>query len=186
LSDPAEPVAEPTRKLQPAFEVLARTAHVRHDAVMQRRGASERRIRRRGIVVGEYRLLLDDRLLSEIIESAAPRRVPGTRSWCRGVVNLRGNLVSVYHLDAYLEDRSPGARSPSWTLVMHTQPAWTAFGISTLPEQPAIVSEQHGVRVPALPERIATHVRDAFRVDGQRWLDVDWNSLCSALGREAA
>ncbi len=171
--------------LQPAFKVLARRAPIRHDAVMQQHSAGERRIRRRGIAVGEYRLLLDDRFLSEIIEGAAPRRVPGTCTWCRGVMNLRGNLVGVYHLDAYLEDRPP-ARAPSWTLVMHTEPAWTAFGIPTLPQQPAILSEQHGVRVPALPERIAAHVRGAFRVDDQRWLDVDWSSLCSALGREAA
>ncbi|MEX0914408.1 MAG: chemotaxis protein CheW [Wenzhouxiangellaceae bacterium] len=170
--------------LRPAVEVLARDRMPRHLPHGHEVGAS--RTRRRGIAIGEYRLLLDDGLLTEIIEKAAPRRLPGTRPWCRGVMNLRGNLVGVYHLEAYLENRPPDMRPPRWSLVVHTDPAWVAFGIPALPEQVAIDGDEHGTRVPALPESIGAHVHGAFRVQERLWLDVDWAGLCGAMGRDAA
>lgn len=170
--------------LRPAVEVLARDRMPRH--VLHRPEAGAPQTRRRGIAIGEYRLLLDDDLLSEIIENAAPRRLPGTRPWCRGVMNLRGNLVGVYDLEAYLEKRPPDMRSPRWTLVVHDDPAWLAFGIPALPEQVAIDDDEHGARLPALPDRIGDHLHGAFRVDQRLWLDIDWAGLCAAMGRNAA
>ena len=68
--------------------------------------------RRRGVVVGGFRLLLDSGDVHEVIRYSAPRTLPFTSELCRGLLNLRGNLVTVYDLHRALRGRAATESRP--------------------------------------------------------------------------
>ncbi|MFN2333304.1 MAG: chemotaxis protein CheW, partial [Wenzhouxiangellaceae bacterium] len=164
--------------LLPAIEVLGR---IRRQGALplapdrESDNANESR-RRRGVRIGEYNLLLNDHIVAEIVESATIRRVPFAQAFCRGLTNLRGNLVTIFDLESLLSgaaDAGPAESaaqpdSARWTaherkpvrlLVMQTRPAWTGFDIKSLPRRIETVPS-NSVR-PAImpPPVIADHLR---------------------------
>lgn len=63
-----------------------------------------------GVLVGARHCLLDLTQMGEIVPGQAVTPVPLTQPWYRGLANVRGNLLGVVDLAAYLGD-DPGAQA---------------------------------------------------------------------------
>jgi len=104
--------------------------------------------------------------------------VPRTRSWVRGIANVRGNLLPVMDLNAYLGDLSSGVTRSSRVLVIDIDDIYTGL----------LVDEVFGMRhfqedqragVPAdLPANLAPYVVGSFADGrGSTWLLFSMEAL---------
>ena len=66
---------------------------------------------RYGYQVGEVGLLHDPTAEVQLTESPKLFGLPNTRVWCRGLANLRGNLIPVYDLAALVGGPAPRRRN---------------------------------------------------------------------------
>lgn len=68
--------------------------------------------------VGDNHLVTPLEEVAEIIEYPELSVVPGTRAWVRGIANVRGNLLTVIDLGAYLGGRMTPVRNRNRVLVV--------------------------------------------------------------------
>ncbi len=90
----ADPAARRTRLRQYQQQLLER--------VQAARTSSAARANQLGVEIGGVRYLLDLLEAGEIVPVPALTRVPLTQPWYLGLANIRGNLVGVVDLAAYL------------------------------------------------------------------------------------
>jgi twitching motility protein PilI len=90
----ADPAARRTRLRQYQQQLLER--------VQAARTSSGARANQLGVEIGGVRYLLDLLEAGEIVPVPALTRVPLTQPWYLGLANIRGNLVGVVDLAAYL------------------------------------------------------------------------------------
>ena len=84
---------------------MAKTSNLREfqEAILQKlkeatsQGAAES-TSRLGVMVGEYRLLINLTAVTEVLPVPTLRSVPLTQSWFLGVANVRGNLYNITDL----------------------------------------------------------------------------------------
>jgi len=145
--------------------------------------AEELRNMRYGFCAGKQNILIDGKTICEVVQSAQIYRIPNTRAWVLGVINLRGNLVPVFDLLKRLDTTATGVEDQR-LLVMDQGESAVGIYIDGLPRALKIDPEDAAQRtaVPAeLPESIREHVTAAFRVDDDIWLEVDHRELFAEL-----
>jgi twitching motility protein PilI len=133
---------------------------------------------RYGFQARETGLLIEPGRSGEILDAPSVYPVPNTAPWLLGLINVRGNLVPAVDLAQLLD----GHENPSTCdrfLVVGAGALATAFPIDELPRRLALgpALERH----PPVSDAIAAHVREAYLVDGQPWLDVDFDAFLLAL-----
>jgi twitching motility protein PilI len=135
---------------------------------------------RLGIVVGPNRWLLDLQEVGEIVPVTAITKVPLTKNWYLGLVNIRGNLVGVIDLASYQGFASTLADSTSRIVTFAP-----ALGINC----GLLVSRVMGLRNIAKMEPDASSDEKAEAWIGQKYHDnesQEWIGLSlSAIAREA-
>jgi len=138
---------------------------------------------RYGFQAGAHGLLFEVGKSGEILEGPDICPVPNTAPWLVGLVNLRGNLVPVFDLSLLF---ARGAADTSWArlLVVGAGAEAVAFPVKELPT--AIRLGTPLDRRPPMPEPIARHVRAAYLVDDDVWLDVDFDNFLLTLAAQVS
>lgn len=136
---------------------------------------------RHGVKIGSYSMLLPDGVVSEVVKGASIYPVPKTRSWVKGLINLRGNLIPVFDLERYLE---PGATSGSSTLlVIDKGENALALMVEGFPRV-ANVNQPVGHTSLPLPEAIRDHLKGAYIENDDMWLELDVAAFFHGLAGE--
>ena len=139
---------------------------------------------RYGYRVGEVGLLHDPAEGVQLTESPPLYGLPNTRPWCRGLVNLRGNLIPVYDLGVLLSGAPvapPVGRRRNKLLVVGSDTNSAALIIEATPAQVHINTTEPEADTSLIPEVLRPHVRHAFRADGELWIDPEYDSLFKSL-----
>lgn len=145
--------------------------------------AEELRNMRYGFSVGAQNILIDSKTICEVVQSAQIYRIPNTRAWVLGVINLRGNLVPVFDFMKRLDETATRADDQR-LLVLDQGERAVGIYIDGLPRALKIDTEdadQHSAIPPDLPEAIREHVTAAYRVDTDTWLEVNHKELLAEL-----
>lgn len=130
--------------------------------------------------LGELRLVTALDQVLEVLPCPEPAPVPGTRSWVKGVANVRGNLITIVDLAEYFGKRPVFLDESARLMVMN------APGLPDL-HAGVLVHEVFGLRhfeedterqeLPALDDFVMTHVKGAFLRDEVVWGEFDLRSL---------
>lgn len=139
--------------------------------------------RRRGLVIGTLGLLVAVDVKGEVLDDAELHPLPRTRSWCRGLVNVRGRLLPAFDLHEYL---SVSAAERRWWLVLRTDVHELAVAVDALPPSVNVASGSRVDPDPALPEKLREHVDAAYRIDDRLWLEFRHGDLFSRLAADVA
>lgn len=118
------------------------------------------------------------RQVAEMLKYPELSPIPRTRSWVRGIANVRGNLLPVMDLSAYLGDLPAGVTRSSRVLVIDIDGVFAGL----------LVDEVFGMRhfqdgqqrgIPAdLPSALEPYVTDSFRDErGTTWLQFSMEAL---------
>jgi chemotaxis signal transduction protein len=132
-----------------------------------------------GFRVGPWHLTVSMEPLAEVLRSETITRVPGAKAWFRGVMNLRGTVLSVTDLGSFV-DSEPASESLSGRVLVFRSETWMA-GLE--------VHEVFGLCSFRLHERVSDpeptgsllddYRVDAFEAEGKTWLALDPARLLS-------
>jgi len=154
----------------------ARRARLRHyqqqllERMQAARTASGARANQLGVEIGGVRYLLDLLEAGEIVPVPALTRVPLTQPWYLGLANVRGNLVGVIDLAAYLGQPPAPSSAPAGAARIVTLAA--ALGVPCGLLASRVVGLRH-----------AADMEQVRRPDGDRLVDadgLDWTPLALA------
>ena len=69
--------------------------------------------------IGEFQFVAPLQQVNEVLHYPVLTTFPGTKSWVKGIANIRGSLVPVMDLSAYLGKKHIGVNNQSRILVIH-------------------------------------------------------------------
>jgi twitching motility protein PilI len=139
-----------------------------------------RQLQRRGFFIGGVGLLVEPRLLMEVLERPRVFPLPSAPASCRGVLNLRGTLVPVFDI----RPRLGGSEAlPRWVLVMGRALEAAGFYIDALPVQVAANEETRLERLPKAPPFLQPVIAAAYYVNQQVFFELDHRALLRSLGQ---
>jgi len=158
----ADPSARRTRLRQYQQQLLER--------MQAARTSSGARANQLGVEIGGVRYLLDLLEAGEIVPVPALTRVPLTQPWYLGLANIRGNLVGVVDLAAYLgQPAVQGNAPPGAARIVTLAPA---LGVPCGLLATRVVGLRHAADMDPIRPSDNTKLRDA---DG-----LDWTPLALA------
>lgn len=122
-----------------------------------------------GFRVGQRFLVSSIAEVNEILTFPLLTIVPGTRSWLLGVANIRGNLVPVVDLRAFIEGERSQLGDTTRVLLVRQQGGTVGLLVDEVLGQRNFTDEQ---RVPAAAEdgsRYARFLVDHYQLGGVHW-----------------
>jgi twitching motility protein PilI len=115
----------------------------------------------------------------------AVTHVPGTKSWVRGIANIRGNLLPIIDLQVFLGGKPvvPGRRSR--VLVINHHGLFAGLLVGNVQGMRYFAEDQHA-DVPVLPNAVQPFTKDAYVLDGEIWPVFSMNTLAENPGFQVA
>jgi twitching motility protein PilI len=119
--------------------------------------------------------------VSEVLPCPTFTPVPGTKSWVKGVANVRGNLLTIIDLPEYFGKEPVYIDDKARLMVMNVEELSTALivnevlGLRHFDEE----LESHDVNV--IDDPVAKHLQRAFLRDDVLWGVFDFMSLAENL-----
>lgn len=140
--------------------------------------------RRQGFIAGDLGLLLRYEDTSELAEMPEVFQLPRMPALFRGMANLHGMLVPVFHLASFL---GASARTDARQMLLVLSHGTDAAGIviDGLPRRLQLKTQQR-LEHTAVPGFLKDCVGDAYRIDGKDWFDVRRDALLERLEEQLA
>jgi chemotaxis signal transduction protein len=147
-------------------------------------------LRRRGLRLGNFGLLIEHDFPGEILEHADPQPLPRVAAWCCGLIGLRGRLLPALDLHRYLGmSRPPNRRQ--WWLALGADSHSVAFLVDELPQLVRLSPAAALIGANALPASLQRHVGAAYSLPAhgatqQIWFDFRHREFFAQLADELA
>jgi chemotaxis signal transduction protein len=167
--------------LMPAVKALARQFEL---APQAQPAVAKSETRRRGLTIGNLKLLVSHDSGGELIEEVRLHALPRTARWCRGLINLRGHLIPAFDLHECF-GLKPTAACPQWWLALGRGDEAVAFSIDALPVMLQAV-EVSTVQAAVVPEPLRPYLGKGYRIDGELWLEFLHQSYFRAIAQQVA
>ncbi len=135
---------------------------------------------RYGVLVGGLRLFLPSQTLNEVVNDGEIYPVPNTPRWFRGVINHRGNIVSVFDLkDIFFDEVSyTQQENQSHILVVGKGDGAVGILVDTLP-QVINIEKTDGESQVKIPDILERHL---IIGGSSGWVEVDFSGLFEEIG----
>jgi len=131
--------------------------------------AKPREQRWRGLRIGNLGLLVAHDSGGELLEEARIYPLPRTPSWCRGLINLRGQLIPVFDLHERLRLTHLRA-ARQWCLVLGRGADALALMIDALPKS-IVIDRAARIQSAAVPQDLRAFVDEAYRIGDELWIE---------------
>ncbi|HHJ13993.1 MAG TPA: purine-binding chemotaxis protein CheW [Gammaproteobacteria bacterium] len=122
-----------------------------------------------GFRLGEYSLVAPLGEVAEILTPPSLSRVPRTREWVCGIANVRGNLMPIMDLQAYLYERPASLNRRSRILVVNHQGVYAGLVVDAVMGLRHFQPEERCEEIPVDDERLRPYLRHGFRAGGELW-----------------
>ena len=138
---------------------------------------------RYGFRLSNIGLLIAAQTHSEVMDPLPIFPLPNMPSWFLGLVNLRGNIVPVYDLEAAfnLHDDDPEKR---YLIVLGKTERTVGLLIRGLPQPQTLEDELLLESQPPLPERLNEFASNAYMIDQRIWVEFNHERLFQSLVEE--
>lgn len=133
----------------------------------------------RGLRVGNLGLLVAHDSGGELLEEARIFPLPRTPAWCRGLINLRGQLIPVFDLHERLRLTHLRA-TRQWCLVLGRGADALAVMIDSLP-QSVVIDNAARIQTAAVPQDLRAFVDEAYRLGDELWIEFRYKEFFQAL-----
>jgi twitching motility protein PilI len=137
-----------------------------------------------GFRVGEMNLVAPLDHVSEVLHVENYTVIPGTRSWLKGVANVRGNLITIVDLPEFFGRKPVFIDQHSRVLVMNVEGLNTAllvddvFGLRHF-------EESDRQKVSSVDDALGSYLSGAFLREGSLWGVFDFNALAESAAFRA-
>ena len=150
-----------------------------HAAELPSRAAAVEYWRGVGFVLGGQRFVapMDD--VSEILTSPKMTQVPGVKHWVQGVANVRGRLIPIMDLSAFLGGRKASTRTRR-TLIIEKGDLLNGLVVdAVLGMQYFPIDTKQDSTAANLPAAVVPFVPNVFERSGERWPVFSFEALAN-------
>ncbi|HMW47487.1 MAG TPA: chemotaxis protein CheW [Cellvibrionaceae bacterium] len=133
-----------------------------------------------GFTVGGQGYMVSPGVYSELIKNPSWSALPNVQHHFAGLLNVRGTIVPVFHLDCFINGTTPATAAP-YVLVIGTLAQAAAL---VLNEKPQAIDLSRSVQTDDYlhaPKAIAHCIKHSYRCDNQVWLELSHEVLFSTL-----
>jgi twitching motility protein PilI len=118
----------------------------------------------------------------EILEYPELSRVPLTQPWVRGIANVRGNLLPVIDLGAYLHGESSTLTTRTRVLVIDLQGLYTGLVVDEVPGIKRFTDDEYTGSDPGAAAWLQPWLQNGFLRGDQVWNIFNLHALSRAPG----
>lgn len=130
-----------------------------------------------GFILGGKRYVAPMSDVTEILTPPKLTQVPGVKHWVQGVANVRGRLVPIMDLAAFLGGRSTPGRNKRALIIEKGDLLNGLIVDAVLGMQYFPVESKQAVSDLGLPEQAHSYVTEAFTRDGEAWPVFSFDQL---------
>ncbi len=130
-----------------------------------------------GFRIGDARLVAPLTQVNEILHYPRLTTVPGTLAWVKGLANIRGTLLPVMDLRAYLEQPSGSFGSRSRIMVIREGDVTAGLLVDEVMGLKHFEAEEVATRVPRIESTLRPYIQGAFKQSDQVWYVFDMTAL---------
>jgi chemotaxis signal transduction protein len=139
-----------------------------------------RQSRAYGFFIGNQGYLVSPGVYSELIKSPSWSALPNVLHHFAGLLNVRGTIVPVFHLDSFILGKTPVASAP-YVLVIGATGQAAAVVLNEKPQavdlSRAVLTEDYS----DAPKAIAHCIKHSYRCDNQVWFELSHEVLFSTM-----
>jgi len=167
---------------QQPFEVLQRMQQQAAAAgyVLPELKQTEQRWHGLAFAVGNLRLTAELTAFTDIVECSAITPVPRTRSWVRGLTNVRGSLYSVVDFAQFLGYARINTDTEGKLLVINDSELGCALLVNSVLGMRRFDHENEYRDAESIDESVRPFVRHAYLQDGELWGLLDTDKLTAS------
>ncbi len=137
--------------------------------------------------IGDVQLVSPVDEVGEILHYPPLSRIPGTKSWVRGIANVRGNLLPIMDLKDYLTRQTTGLTPRSRVLVVDHEGVFVGLLVDAVLGLKHFMDDERTRKLPDVPDFIRSYLAGAYQQDGQDWGVFSMHALAkSPLFMQAA
>lgn len=122
-----------------------------------------------GFRLGELQLVAPLEEVAEILTPPPMSRIPRTKSWVCGIANVRGNLLPVMDLQAYLHDKTAMLGRRSRILVVNHEGVYSGLGVDAVLGLKHFTPEQRCQVLPEGSEFLGDYLTHGYRNSQGHW-----------------
>ena len=122
-----------------------------------------------GFRLGEMLLVAPLGEVAEILTPPPLSRVPRTKTWVCGIANVRGNLMPIMDLQAFLYDQPASLNRRSRVLVVNHSGVYSGLVVDAVLGLRHFREDQRSDELPGDDERLHQFMTSAFRAGDQHW-----------------
>ena len=122
-----------------------------------------------GFRVGKLRLVSPLDEVAEILDFPRLARVPGTKSWVKGMANVRGNLLPIMDLKEYLTGRSTNVGTRSRVLVVQHKGLASGLLVDEVLGMKHFYDEERCEELPDVAEGAQPYLVGAYQKEERHW-----------------
>ncbi len=133
-----------------------------------------------GFVIDGQGYMISPGIYSELIKTPSWSALPNVQHHFAGLLNVRGNIVPVFHLESFINGAPPVAVAP-YVLVIGALAQAAAL---VLTDKPLAIDLGGAVQTDdylSAPKAIAHCIKHSYRCDNQVWLEISHEVLFSTL-----
>ena len=129
------------------------------------------------VCVGQWRLMFAMDEVTEIISLPRITRVPGMQPWLLGIANLRGNVIAVIDLQAFLGDKPASFMAGSRLLLVHSGEWRYGFVVDEIIGMRHFGPEQERNDLATVASGLQPYLTRIFVSEQTQWLVFDVGRL---------
>lgn len=133
-----------------------------------------------GFHIGRQGYMVSPGVYSELIKNPVWSALPNVQHHFAGLLNLRGTIVPVFHLDSFIDGTPPAAAAP-YALLIGAMGQAAALALN---EKPQAIDLQRCTQTDdylQAPRAIAHCIKHSYRSDKQVWYELSHEGLFSTL-----
>lgn len=122
-----------------------------------------------GFRLGHHRLVAPLSEVIELLELPGVTKVPMTKTWVKGIANVRGNLLPVMDLSGYLYGKATQVTSECRVLATNHKGVFTGVLVEEVFGLRHFREEERTSVLPSIDESLRALMKRAFWHDGKYW-----------------
>jgi len=122
-----------------------------------------------GFRIADMNLVTPVDEVTELLTYPSMSRVPGTKSWVRGIANVRGNLLPIMDLKDYLMREPTEINIKSRVLVVNHNGIFAGLLVDEVLGLKHFQDEDYSHKVPKVDNFLKSYMTGAYKHDTEEW-----------------
>ncbi len=133
-----------------------------------------------GFRVGNIHLLAPLDQVKEVLICPDSAPIPGTKSWLKGIANVRGNLITIVDMAEYFGKEPVFLDDRARIMVMNIEDLNTALLVNDVFGLRHFDEDEDKRDIPGLDDPVDAHITGAFLKENVLWGVFDMHSLAAS------